>query len=373
MQSQKTIGIIGGGQLGKMLIAEGMRFPITFHVLDPDPNAPCSEICKNFSLGDIKNYEDVYSFGLKCDIITIEIENVNTEALKSLKAIGKTVIPNPDAIEIILDKGIQKQFFTKNNFPTSSYQIIENPQIDNINIQFPFFLKVCKGGYDGKGVLKINNQLELKNSFNTQSVAEELVKCKKEISVIVAANHLGEIKAFNPVESVFESKRNLVDYLISPADIGNEKCEEAKEIAKEVIRKLNMTGILAVEFFLTENDDLLLNEIAPRPHNSGHQTIEANITSQYEQLIRCLLNLPLGDTGIVKKSAMINILGGENSNGDVSYYGIEEISKIPEVYIHLYGKKIVKPFRKMGHITILENDSELLHNKIQIIKQLINC
>ena len=370
MHKYTKIGILGGGQLGKMLIQEGISYPIEFYVLDPDKDCPCSEICKNFSCGSFNDFESVVNFGKDLDVVTIEIENVNTAALFELKKLGVKVFPEPHVIELIKDKSLQKDFYKKNNFISSEFVCLENPSIETKPpFEFPFFLKMRTGGYDGKGVKKIYNQNDYNHSFSVASIAEKDIKPKKEIAVIVARNSLGEIKSFPSVESVFVKEKHLVDYLNCPAHISESKELEGQQIAKNVIEALKMTGILAVEFFIDDNENIWINEIAPRPHNSGHQSIEANITSQYEQLIRCLLGLPLGYTDILFDSAMVNLLGQENYQGEVVYQGLEKVLSQKNIFLHLYGKKTTKPYRKMGHVTIIGNSKDEISQKVEFVKE----
>jgi 5-(carboxyamino)imidazole ribonucleotide synthase len=369
MYTYKKIGILGGGQLGKMLIQEGINYPIEFFVLDPDKECPCAEICKNFTLGSFNDYESVINFGKSLDVVTIEIENVNTSALFELKKLGVKVFPEPEAIELIKDKGSQKEFYKKNKLKSSDFVYLNNPSIEvSAPFEFPFFLKMRTGGYDGKGVKKINKPSDLRNSFDVPSIAEKDVEPTKEIAVIVARNNAGQIKTFPSVESVFVPAVHLVDYLNCPSSISEEKEREAQEIAKKIIDSLGMTGILAVEFFIDSKNEIWINEIAPRPHNSGHQSIEANITSQYEQLIRCLLNLPLGETDVLFNSAMVNILGDANFEGEVVYHGLEKVLSQKNIFLHLYGKKVSKPYRKMGHVTILGNTKKEIAHKVELVK-----
>lgn len=356
MNSSKTItqvklGILGGGQLGRMTIQEAINFDIDVHILESDPNAPCANVATSFTIGDIKDYDDVYSFGKKMDVISVEIENINIEALKQLEKEGIKVFPQPRVLEIIKDKGIQKQFYAENHIPTAPFEIVNEPTLDYLKNRVPFVQKLRTGGYDGKGVQLIKSEADLSNLFGTPSVIEELIPFEKELSVIVARNEKGEITSFPTVECEFNDA-NLVEFLFSPAEISNETEEKAQTIAKDIISKLDMVGLLAVELFLTQNGDILVNEIAPRPHNSGHHTIECNITSQFEQHLRSVLNLPLGSTKIISPGAMINLIGEEGFTGPVKYSGLESILELPGCYVHLYGKKNTKPFRKMGHLTV---------------------
>lgn len=348
------IGIVGGGQLGKMLIQAGTKYNLYFAALDPDENAVCVDLANEFTCGSLTDFDTVYNFGKDKDVITIEIENVNIDALKKLQQEGKKVFPQPEVIEVIQDKGLQKQFYKNNNIPTSPFLLIEDSKhIANSSFTFPCFQKLRKGGYDGKGVVKLNTSTDLLQAFSEPSLLEQLVNFEKELSVIVARNSNGEIKCFPPVECEFNAEANLVEFLFSPATISDKVAKEVERIATQIAEKLNIVGLLAVEYFLTKDGQVLVNECAPRPHNSGHQTIEGNTVSQFEQHLRAILNLPLGDTSTINPSVMINLLGEKNYSGDAKYQGFAEALKYKGVYLHLYGKKTTKPFRKMGHITIV--------------------
>jgi len=369
---QLNIGILGGGQLGRMLIQSGIDHNLQISVLDPDKNAPCKNLVKKFVVGSLTDFDTVYDFGKNLDLITIEIENVNTEALRKLEKEGVKVYPQPDIIELIQDKGSQKMFYQRNNIPSADFFLVERrDQIAKYADFFPFFQKLRKGGYDGKGVCKLAALNQIEKAFDQPSVLERLVDYEKELSVIVARSENGEISAFPVVECEFNSSANLVEFLFSPAEIKKSVEKEAVAIAKKVAEKLNIVGLLAVELFLTKDGKILVNEIAPRPHNSGHQTIEGNITSQFEQLWRAILNLPLGDTSICKASVMINLLGEFGFEGPAVYKGMEDVLKFSGVYVHLYGKYETKPFRKMGHATIVDNDLLKARKKALIVKELL--
>jgi 5-(carboxyamino)imidazole ribonucleotide synthase len=370
--ASKTIGVLGGGQLGRMLIQSGINLNLHFHVLDPDKNAPCAGIANKFFTGKLGDANDVYAFGKKAELITIEIESVNVEALKKLEAEGKEVYPQPEIIEIIQDKGLQKMFFSRNNIPSPDYFLVENKdQIQRYKSHFPFFQKLRKGGYDGKGVVKLKDPENLADAFDAPCVLEKLVDLKTEISVIVARSKNGEIRTFPAVECAFSEEANLVEFLFSPANISKKMEEQAKQLATQVAEKLGIVGILAVEMFVTKNDELLVNELAPRPHNSGHHTIEGNITSQFEQHLRAILGLPLGDTSITTPSVMLNLLGEKGYDGDAAYAGIEKTLEMSGVHIHLYGKEKTKPFRKMGHVTVTAPDLKAAQKKAQQVKELL--
>ena len=345
-----VIGVLGGGQLGRMLLQKAADYNLSSHVLDPDESAPCRYMCKTFEHGDFGDYQAVMAFGNDCDIITIEIEHVNIEALYELEKLGKKVYPQPQILEMVQDKGLQKEFYQKNNLPTAPFYLVEKPE--QIKHEFPFVQKLRKGGYDGKGVLVVNDAADMSRIFEAPSVIEDKVAIAAEIAVITARNNSGEIKSYPVVEMQFNTEANLVELLFSPAKTSASLQQKAISIAENLISKLNMVGLLAVEMFVTKEGQVLINEIAPRPHNSGHHTIEANHTSQFEQLLRAILNLPLGNTATVLPAAMINLLGDKDSNGKAIYSGVQEVLNIGDVHIHLYGKKITKPFRKMGHVTV---------------------
>ena len=366
------IGLLGGGQLGRMLIQEAINWNIDFAVLDNDKNAPCKHLTSNFTHGSITDYETVLEFGKDKDIITIEIENVNADALMVLENLGKQVYPQPNILKIIQDKGLQKMFYHEYKFPTAEFILTETRQdvTDCYNV-IPFVQKLRKGGYDGKGVQIMNTVDDLQQAFDAPSVLEKKIDFKKELSVIVARNLKGEIVVYNTVECIFDPELNLVDTLISPADINEDIEKEAQQIAQKIIETLGMVGILAVEFFLTNDNKLLVNEIAPRPHNSGHHTIEANITSQYEQHLRAILNYPLGNTEATSAAAMVNIIGEDGYNGKAIYKGLENVLEIKNIFVHLYGKEVTKPFRKMGHATVLGINTSDCLDKANKIKNLL--
>ena len=363
------VGILGGGQLGRMLIQSGMDWNITFSVLDPDPSAPCQSLCE-CKVGKLTDYDTVVAFGESCDLITIEIENVNVNALKELRRQGKKVFPQPEVIELVQDKRTQKSFYKDKNIATADFLLVENRQDVMAQKSFlPAVNKLGREGYDGRGVQLLRTKDDFEKAFDAPGLLEKLIDFEKEISVIVARNEKGDTQSFPPVEMVFHPEANLVEYLFSPAAIEESVAKEAERIAKKIIVDLNMVGLLAVEMFVTKDQEVLVNEIAPRPHNSGHQTIEANVTSQYQQHLRAILNLPLGDTSVHQPSAMVNLLGEQGFSGQAKYNGLEEVLAWPGVYVHLYGKKQTKPFRKMGHVTILDSNMENLKKKVNFVKQ----
>ena len=374
--SNLKIGIIAGGQLGKMLIQEASKWDITSYILDNDEDCPARSIASRYIKGSNSDFDSVYQFGKMVDVLTFEIENVNIEALKKLKSEGHRIAPDPEILELIQDKGLQKEFYKKNGVPTSPFKIYDTIEtifngIEKAEIKYPFVQKLRKGGYDGRGVAVINEKRDLIKLLPGASVIEEKVEINKEISVIVARNRKGEIKSYPVVEMLFDPKANLVDKLICPSSITIEQSDKAVNFACEIINLLDMEGLLAVEFFVNSTGDVIVNEMAPRPHNSGHHTIESIITSQFEQHLRAILNLPLGSTKLKIPSVMINILGEEGHEGPVMYEGLTESMAIEGVKVHLYGKKITKPYRKMGHVTVLSSSLECALKKAEKVKQLI--
>lgn len=364
------LGLLGGGQLGRMLLQAAIDLDIHVKALDPDPDAPCAKIAPEFVVGSFLDYDTVYQFGQDCEVITIEIENVNLEALKKLRSEGKKVFPQPEVLEIIQDKRIQKQFYLDNNLPTSDFILTDSVEDISKNLDFlPAFNKLGKGGYDGRGVQKLSSEDDLPLAFTEPSLLEKAIDFDKEIAVIVARNEHGEIKTFPTVECVFHPVYNLVEYLFAPAAVNEHIHEEAKRIAIETAEKLGIVGLLAVEMFLTKDGQILINEVAPRTHNSGHHTIRANHTSQFEQHLRAVLGLPLGDTTAHSKAAMVNLLGEDNYTGEAKYVGMNEALAIAGVYPFLYGKKITKPFRKMGHVTVVDEDLTSLKEKVKAVKE----
>jgi 5-(carboxyamino)imidazole ribonucleotide synthase len=368
-QQNFKLGILGGGQLGRMLIQSGIDFNIPFAVLDPDAHAPCAGIAE-FHHGKLTDFDTVMKFGMGCDVITIEIENVNTSALKELVKQGKKVFPQPAVIEIIQDKRIQKKFYQDQNIPTADFILTDNAAAVAAHRNFlPAVNKLGKEGYDGRGVQILRTEADLAKAFDAPGLLERLIDFDKEISVIVARNEKGEIKTFPVVEMVFHPVHNLVEYLFAPAEVTAKIAAEADQIAQKIISSLDMVGLLAVEMFVTKDGKVLVNEIAPRPHNSGHQTIEANGTSQYEQHLRAILDLPLGDTSMVIPGAMVNLLGEDGHFGPARYQGFESVIAVQGVHVHLYGKQITKPFRKMGHVTIVDKDVALLKEKVKFVRE----
>ena len=372
--SDSKLGILGGGQLGKMLVNAANNWSITSFILDPSKDCSAATVCSNFITGDFKKYEDVYSFGKLVDILTIEIEDVNTDALLQLEKEGLLVFPEPQVLEIIKDKGLQKKIYDKHNLPTSKYILLNNKEeiiaaVNEGKLKFPFVQKTRKFGYDGKGVAVIKTQEDLAGLLDGESLVEDLVAIQKEISVIIARNRKGEVAIFPPVEMIFNSAANLVEFLLSPANLSKEIEKEVIQLAIEVSNAFQLTGVLAVEMFLDKNNKIYINEVAPRPHNSGHQTIENAHTSQYEQHLRAIFGLPLGSTKLISPSVMVNLLGEEGYSGQAIYSGFEQCIQIEGANLHLYGKKETRPYRKMGHATVLDTSIENAKKKAQIIQQ----
>jgi 5-(carboxyamino)imidazole ribonucleotide synthase len=364
------LGLLGGGQLGRMLLQAAIDLDIHVKALDPDVNAPCAKIAPEFVVGSFLDFDTVYQFGQDCDVITIEIENVNLEALKKLRDEGKKVFPQPEVLEIIQDKRIQKQFYLDNNLPTSDFILTDSLEDIHHHVDFlPAFNKLGKGGYDGRGVQKLSSVADLPLAFTEPSLLEKAIDFDKEIAVIVARNEQGEISTFPTVECVFHPVHNLVEYLFAPADVNDAIHEEARKIAIETASKLGIVGLLAVEMFLTKAGEILINEVAPRTHNSGHHTIRANHTSQFEQHLRAVLGLPLGNTDAHSKAAMVNLLGEDGYTGNAIYEGMQTVLGISGVYPFLYGKKITKPFRKMGHVTVVDDNLASLKHKVTQVKE----
>lgn len=364
------IGVLGGGQLGRMMIQSAINYNLDISVIDPDPNAPCAHLVENFSVGKLTDEAAIYEWGRDFDLITIEIENVSVPALKRLQNEGVKVYPQPEIIELIQDKRKQKTFYKANRIPTADFVLTEN-QVDVASKTdwLPAVNKLGTEGYDGRGVQVLRSEEDLSKAFDKPGLLERLVEFDKELSVVVARNESGEMKCFPVVQLEYHPEANLVEFLFAPAEISKEAEQEAYHLAEDVISKLGMVGLLAVEMFLTREGELLVNEVAPRTHNSGHHTIEANGTSQFEQHLRSILNLPLGSTALRSPAAMVNLLGEEGYTGDAKYEGMKACMAMSGVYVHLYGKKLTKPFRKMGHVTITDADIESLKIKTRKVKE----
>ena len=379
--SNFTLGILGGGQLGKMLLYETRKFDIKTSVLDPSKNAPCKIACDTFEVGDLMDFETVYNFGKKVDVLTFEIEHVNIDALESLEKEGVTVYPSSNTLRNINDKITQKKFYQTHQIPTSAFQIFNSKDelivaINKYEIRYPFVWKQSTGGYDGMGVCIIKNKEDLANVKNIPCIAEKLIPFVNELAVIVSRNPNGEVASYPVVEMEFHPEANQVEYVICPARIENNIAERAKKIAEKVSNSFEHVGLLAVELFQTEEGEILVNEVAPRPHNSGHFSIEGSLTNQFEQHIRAILNLPLGNTKSKIAAIMVNLVGEEGYTGDAYYKNLEQILNLDGVTPHIYGKKQTRPYRKMGHVTIVNNDiskarkiAEVVKNTIKVINR----
>lgn len=379
--SDFKLGILGGGQLGKMLLFDTRKFDIQTYVLDPSEEAPCKIACNHFFQGDLMDFETVYNFGKQVDVLTFEIELVNLEALEKLEKEGKKVFPSPKTLKLIQNKGIQKNFYIENKIPTAPAKTFKDlkklaVEIIESKLEMPFVWKCTEFGYDGNGVKIIRTLQDLDNLPNVECIAEEMVPFKNELAVIVCRNPSGEIKTYPVVEMEFHPEANQVEYVICPARIDEKVAEKARAIALEVSKKFNHVGLLAVEMFQTQNDEILVNEVAPRPHNSGHYSIEASYTSQFENHLRAILDLPLGNTDSKAVGIMVNLTGAEGFSGDVIYENIETILGWNGVTPHIYGKKQTRPFRKMGHVTIVNEDitaarkiAEDVKNTIRVISK----
>lgn len=374
--SEFKLGILGGGQLGKMLLTETRKFDIQTYVVDPSAEAPCQFGASKFFIGSLNDYETVMHLGNQVDVLTIEIENVNLEALEAIENAGKKVYPSPKTLRLISNKGNQKDFYTKNNIPTANYKRFSNLEalsieVTNGSIELPFVWKATEGGYDGNGVKVIRKVEDLNHLPDTECIAEVMIPFKNELAVIVARSASGEIKTYPVVEMEFHPEANQVEYVICPARIEESVATKAREIALKVSETFNHVGLLAVEMFQTTNDEILVNEVAPRPHNSGHYSIEASYTSQFEQHIRAILDLPLGNTDSKVAGIMVNLVGEEGYSGQVVYENIEKIMAIDGVTPHIYGKRETRPFRKMGHVTIVNADMTEARKVAQQVKETI--
>ncbi|WP_163517840.1 5-(carboxyamino)imidazole ribonucleotide synthase [Gelidibacter japonicus] len=379
--SNFKLGILGGGQLGKMLLTETRKFDIYTCVLDPSDEAPCKIACNEFTQGDLMDYETVVNFGKHVDVLTIEIENINANALETLEKQGVKVFPSSKTLKIIQNKATQKLFYVDNNIPTANFtrfaylSQIEDA-IDNGGLHLPFVWKAAQFGYDGNGVKVVRSKADLKDLQDGECIAETMIPFKNELAVIVSRNVKGEVKTYPVVEMEFHPEANQVEYVICPARIGTKIAHKAQDIALQVSKAFNHVGLLAVEMFQTQDDQILVNEVAPRPHNSGHHTIESSYTSQFEQHLRAILDLPLGNTNNKVAAVMVNLVGAEGHSGDVIYENIEDIMAMDGVTPHIYGKKQTRPFRKMGHVTIVNEDlnearqiAEDVKNLIKVISQ----
>ncbi|TLF43311.1 5-(carboxyamino)imidazole ribonucleotide synthase [Maribacter aurantiacus] len=374
--SDFKLGILGGGQLGKMMLYETRKWDVWTKVLDASPEAPCNISCNQFVQGDLLDYDTVYDFGQGLDVLTIEIENVNLDALERLEKEGLKVFPQPRALRIIQNKAKQKLFYVDHEIPTAEFQRFAylseiEDSVQNGGLKLPFVWKAAQFGYDGQGVKVVRTLSDLEGLPKGECIAETMIPFKNELAVIVARNNSGDIKTYPVVEMEFHPEANQVEYVICPARIDDKVAAKARELALKVAEKIGLTGLLAVEMFQTQDDQILVNEVAPRPHNSGHYSIEASYTNQFEQHIRCILDLPLGATESKVAGIMVNLVGGEGYTGDVVYENMEEILKLEGVTPHIYGKKQTRPFRKMGHVTIVDENMTRARHVAQEVKEKI--
>ena len=366
--SKQTLAILGGGQLGKMMLAKCRQWDVFTKVLDPSPAAPARLLADDFNVGDLMDYQTVVDFGQNVDVVTIEIENVNVEALYTLEKEGKKVYPRPATLEIIQSKAKQKRFYDDQQFPTSPHKTFAHKP-SWVEIKTPCIWKASRFGYDGYGVKKIETQAEWESIPDVPCILEDCVSIKKEIAVIVARNEKGECVSYRPVEMEFHPKANQVEFVFTPSTLNEKQLADSQKLAEQVAHGLDHVGLLAVELFLNEEDTLLINEVAPRPHNSGHLTIEAAITSQFEQHLRTILGLPFGDCRFFHDAIMVNLVGAKGFQGPVVYEGMDELLDISGLHVHLYGKAETRPMRKMGHITLVGSDIDSLRQEAKRVKQ----
>ncbi|MGB0836488.1 MAG: 5-(carboxyamino)imidazole ribonucleotide synthase [Flavobacteriaceae bacterium] len=377
--SDFKLGVLGGGQLGRMLLRESIKFDIQTWMLDPSNEAPCKDYCNQFFQGDLMDYETVYNFGKKVDLLTIEIEHVNLDALEKLEAEGLDVFPQPSVLRKIQHKGVQKDFYTANALPTADYVRFDSKDealSKAAQFDFPFIWKSAQFGYDGNGVKVIRTAQDLKALSDVEGIFEKMIPFDLELAVIVARNPKGDLAHYPVVEMEFHPEANQVEYVLCPARISDEIAQKAIDVALQAASKFEHVGLLAVELFLTKEGDVLINEVAPRTHNSGHYSIEGSYTSQFEQHLRSVLNLPLGSTKSTCPAVMVNLVGAEGYSGEVKYQGMEDILALPGVTPHIYGKKLMRPFRKMGHVTVIGDSieearkiAEEVKSKVKVISE----
>ncbi|MGB8193725.1 MAG: 5-(carboxyamino)imidazole ribonucleotide synthase [Chitinophagaceae bacterium] len=366
------IGILGGGQLGRMLLQAAANYPVETYVLENDPECPAAHLCHHFTQGDIRNEEDVYRFGKELNAIVIEIESVNEDALEKLEAEGVKIYPKPSALRIIKNKILQKEFYKTNEIPTASFVVTQSLNDLESNISFlPAVHKIGIGGYDGRGVQILHTKEDISKGFDAPAVLEKLVTIQKEISQIVAVNEKGQTALYPAVDMIVNQRLNLLDFQLSPADLPQQVLWKIEAIALKVVKALKSPGLFAVELLIDKNGDVLVNETAPRVHNSGHHTIEANYSSQFDMLWRIMLGYPLGNTKHILPAAIVNLVGADGHSGDAHYEGLDEVLEMDNVFVHIYGKKQTKPGRKMGHVTIISREKQDLTHKANKIKNLL--
>lgn len=376
--SNLRLGIIAGGQLAKMLIQDASKWDIATYVLDADEHCPARSIATGFHQGSRLDPEVVYRFGKEVDFLTFEIESIHAEALKRLRDEGLPIAPDPSILELIQDKGSQKEFLRKHGIPSTSFQLFGSRgevlrAVGSGELRPPFVQKLRKGGYDGRAVVIVNDEGDLANLQDGPCLVEERVEIHKEIAVTAARNRHGEVRCYPVVEMVFDPRANLVDYLVCPASLEENQAREAQRIARAAAEALQIEGLLAVEFFVDRLGQVLVNEMAPRPHNSGHHTIESVVTSQFEQHLRAIFGLPLGSTRLKLPAVMVNLLGAEGHEGPVRYQGLTESLAMEGVKIHLYGKKTTRPYRKMGHVTVIAPTVEEALERAHRVKKVIRA
>lgn len=369
----QNIGILGGGQLGRMLLQAAANYPVITHVLENDAECPAAHLCHHFTKGDIRDFDTVYQFGKGLDALTIEIENVNVDALEKLETENVRVYPRPAVLRTIKNKILQKQYYQQHDIPTADFTITAD--LAGLKAAAASYLpavhKIGEGGYDGKGVQLLHTEKDLDKGFDAPSVLEKAVDIRKEIAQMVAINEKGETALYPPVEMLFDPDLNLLDYQLCPAEIDEKILLKVEAIALAVVKNFKSPGLFAVELFIDKKGEVYVNETAPRVHNSGHHTIEAHYSSQFDMLWRIMLQYPLGNTDAIMPSIMVNIIGAEGHSGDVYYEGLEDVLKIENAFVHLYGKKQTKPGRKMGHVTVLSKEKQDLLFQSNKIKRLL--
>jgi 5-(carboxyamino)imidazole ribonucleotide synthase len=373
----QKIGILGGGQLGRMLLQAAANYPVETFVMENDTECPAAHLCHHFTKGDIRDFTDVYEFGKGLDALTIEIESVNEEALQQLENEGVRIYPKPGVLGIIKNKILQKQFYYDNQIPSPEFSITQTTNdLASLTAYFPAIHKIAVGGYDGRGVISIDNKDEARNGFNEPAVLEKKISIEKELSIIVAVSDKGELAIYPPVDMIFNKDLNMLDYQLSPAVLPEKIFWKAEAIALKVVKQLHSPGIFAIEMFTDKSGNVWVNETAPRVHNSGHHTIEANYCSQFDMLWRIMLGYPMGNTKYLSHSALVNIIGSVDNSGPAIYKGLDKVLELDNVFVHIYGKKETRPGRKMGHITILSHErQELIHtsNKVKQLLQVVTA
>ena len=367
------VGILGGGQLGRMLLQAAANYEVETYILEGDADCPAAHLCHHFVRGDIRDFDAVYAFGKNLDAVTIEIENVSIDALEQLETEGVKIYPKPSVLRTIKNKITQKQYYKEQNLPSADYIITNSlAELKAAQSFLPAVHKIGEGGYDGKGVQLLHKASDIEKGFDAPSVLEKMVQVKQEIAVVVAIDQTGKTAIYPPVEMMFNKDLNLLDYQLCPAPIAEKILWKVEAIAISVVRNFNSPGLFAVEFFINEQGEVLINETAPRVHNSGHHTIEGHFSSQFDMLWRIILGYPLGNTKAILSSIMVNLIGSEGHSGPVHYEGLTEVLQIDNAFVHLYGKTQTKPGRKMGHVTIISNEKQDLIHKANKVKQTLS-